>query len=136
MAKRIYDVVSGIAIRAIKIQLAGDWSAEVLLLGLYVNFRKDVIALHGRKISGAISLANSSSVNHDNYTLDSRAVKELRVRMEHLSNAGRIWKWLTELSSQMMEQVAANNVWIQRNDLAEWCDFRAAVQFLRSNQAS
>ena len=126
---RLFLCLPGISKR--KLELAGQWGADLLLLGCHVDLKHDLVELPNPKISGASTLINSDVFNPRNYDVGLHDVQELRGCINHWPNKGRIWRWLVPPINQLLEYADSTNMWIRCNDLGKWTAFWNTIGFIR-----
>ena len=119
------------AIIKTKLELEGEWSKELLLLGFHVDLKLDEITPPDPKIVGAYNLLHLNVFNPGNYTIPLQTMQELRGSLNHWSNTNRIWKWLSEPINQMLGQTDTNLLWIRCSDPEKWLAFWHVILFIR-----
>ena len=114
-----------------KLEIEGQWTEELLLLGFHVNLARDRVELPNPKVTGAAVLVNSPVFNHGNRVIGIHDLQEIRGCVNHWGQTGRIWRWLAPPINQLLAKGDSNNLWVRCNDGSMWEAFWNVMDFIR-----
>ena len=97
----------------------------------HVNLSTNSAPLHNPKVAGAHRLLRPPIFDAGNCVLGFRDIQELRGRINHWANTGRIWKWLIAPANRLLAYDERNSLWIRCKDASERMASWGAIQFAR-----